>query len=121
MGRSAINSDAWRFAARLNAKRRGSALPGGWTGIGMMLGVLLALAAVGPLRAQDTPVGVHGLPFARFYSFDEIGNVGPGARLGFDSFGRLAVSNTGGYAVLNDTTWIDITNKQGGGPPVGRL
>ena len=85
----------------------------------MLAAVLCAVGGVS--LAQETAANVHGLPFARFYSFDEIGNVGPGARLGFDPFGRLVVSNTGGYVMLNDTTWIDIMSKQGAGPPIGRV
>ncbi len=82
---------------------------------------MLALTGVGLVRARETPESVHGLPFTRFYSFDEIGNAGPGARLGFDSFGRLAAIHAGAYVVLNDTTWIDITSKNMVGPAMQRV
>ena len=121
MGRVATNPPAWPIATGLGAKPLRLDRLGNRTGVWAALVVVLALAAVGASRAQEPSGGVHGLPFTRFYSFDEIGNIGPGARLGFDSFGRLAGSYTGGYVVLNDTTWIDITSQQGGGPPVGRV
>jgi len=50
---------------------------------------------------------LHGLPFSRTYSLDDIGYVPRGSRLNFDRFGRIAVIHDGVYAVLNDTSWIN--------------
>lgn len=49
----------------------------------------------------------RGLPFIRTYPLDEIGKVPRGLRLGFDSFGRLAVMYDGIYSVLNDSAWVN--------------
>ncbi len=65
------------------------------------LGALSAIQA----RADGT---VRGLPLTSSYPLEEIGNVTRGARLDFDSYGRLAVIQEGVYAVLNDTSWIDL-------------
>jgi signal transduction histidine kinase len=70
--------------------------------------------------ANDAPkkkgyAALHGLPFTRSYPFEEIGNVPRGARLSFDRFGRLAVVFDDFYSVLNDTTWLDITERTNGG------
>jgi signal transduction histidine kinase len=70
----------------------------------------------------DPPGGnVLGLPFTRFYSFDEIGNAARGARLGFDHLGRIGVTSAGSFSVLNDTTWLDLADKEVEGPPMQRL
>jgi hypothetical protein len=75
----------------------------------------LCLASLFPLRAAaETLSTVRGLPFTRFYAFDEIGNLSPGARLSFDPFGRIAVVQEGAYEVLNDTAWVDIAEKDAG-------
>ena len=57
---------------------------------------------------------MHGLPFTRSYSYEEIGDVSRGARLYFDRFGRLAVIQRGAFAVLNDSTWIDLADHSAG-------
>ncbi|HWA24469.1 MAG TPA: sensor histidine kinase [Lacunisphaera sp.] len=57
---------------------------------------------------------IQGLPFTRFYSYEEIGNVSRGAQLGFDALGRVTVMRSGSYSVLNDTTWVDIAEKVDG-------
>ena len=44
------------------------------------------------------------------YSLEDIGYVPRGSRLNFDSFGRVAVIHDGVYAVLNDTTWLNIAD-----------
>ena len=54
--------------------------------------------------------GIHGLPFSRIYSLEDIGYVPLGSRLGFDAFGRVAVIHDGVYAVLNDTAWLNIAD-----------
>jgi signal transduction histidine kinase len=65
----------------------------------VVLGVALNLSAA----AADP----RGLPFIRTYPLDEIGNVPRNLRLGFDSFGRIAVMYDGIYLALNDTTWVN--------------
>ena len=39
---------------------------------------------------------------------DDIGYVPRGSRLNLDWFGRIAVIHDGVYAVLNDTSWINL-------------
>lgn len=67
-----------------------------------LLAGLLAAAATEPIRGQ---------PFTRSYPFDEIGVVSRGARLAFDSFGRLALVQAGACVVLNDTVWINLSTR----------
>ena len=69
-----------------------------------------ALAFPSLLRGETSTL-VNGLPFTRSCAFDEIGNESRGARLGFDSLGRIAVMHQGTFLVLNDTSWIDIADK----------
>jgi signal transduction histidine kinase len=86
---------------------------------GALFGVTLALAsALVPASAAVDSGAVLGLPFTRFYSLEEIGSVSRGARLGFDSLGRLAVTYQGACVVLNDTTWIDIADKKENRPRI---
>jgi signal transduction histidine kinase len=70
----------------------------------------VGLAVSVSARPEPSPV-VNGLPFSRSYPYDEISNEARGARLDFDSLGRIAVIRNGSYVVLNDTTWIDIADK----------
>lgn len=85
----------------------------------MLLGLAAALAAdSGPAPRADQSLG---LPFRRFYSFDEIGNVSRGARLGFDRLGRLVASRSGACSVLNDTVWISLADKVAGDTSMQRL
>ncbi|HEY9156229.1 MAG TPA: hypothetical protein VIM69_13940, partial [Opitutaceae bacterium] len=51
---------------------------------------------------------LRGLPYSRFYSFDEIGDVSSGADLLFDNHGRLAVAKDGVCMALNDGTWLNL-------------
>ena len=60
--------------------------------------------------ASSGIAGIQGVPFSRTYSLDEIGYVSRGSRLNFDSFGHIAVIHDGVYAVLNDTTWINVAD-----------
>jgi len=76
------------------------------------------LATLGTAMASEAPVDLRGLPFTRFYSFDEIGDVSAGARLAFDPLGRLAVVHQGAFVVLNDTTWLDIASKEASEDPM---
>jgi len=77
--------------------------------------LLLAAAA----RADES--GEPGLPFTRFYSYEEIGNASRGMRLGFDPLGRIAMTRGGSCIVLNDTTWMDIADRDGDGAVMQRL
>lgn len=74
----------------------------------------LMLLAVTSARAEPGS-SVRGLPFTRHYSFEDVGRVSRGARLGFDAYGRVAVMQDGVYAVLNDSTWVDLANEDRGG------
>ena len=89
---------------------------GRWWGIA--LAGLIAFAGTSEslhaAETEDSPGTLRGLPFTRSYPLEEIGNVPRGARLNFDRFGRLAVVYDGIYAVLNDTTWLDIADKSSG-------
>jgi len=49
-----------------------------------------------------------GLPPFRFYSLEEIGDVTPGFRLGFDPLGRVAIVRNNQYLVLNDDEWLNL-------------
>lgn len=96
----------------------------GWARCAWAALLLAGLAAGSPAAepAADSPAEPSlGLPFRRFYSFEEIGNVSRGARLGFDRLGRLAVSRSGACSVLNDTVWIDLANKIAGDTSMQRL
>jgi signal transduction histidine kinase/ligand-binding sensor domain-containing protein len=88
-----------------------------------LLACAAGLATLWPLhvRANAAVEGELGLPFTRFYPFDEIGKVSRGARLGFDRLGRIAVSRAGSCVVLNDTTWIDLAGRTPGGPVMENL
>ncbi len=50
-----------------------------------------------------------GLPFTRFYSYEEIGGISRGVRLSFDEQGRLTVLQQGTFLVLNDEAWLNQT------------
>ena len=58
--------------------------------------------------ACDAAPSARGVPFIRSYSYEDIGNVPRGSRLGFDRFGRVAVIHDAIYAVLNDSVWLNI-------------
>ena len=60
--------------------------------------------------APDTS-SVRGLPFTRRYSLEDIGYGPRGARLNFDRFGRIAVIHDGVYAVLNDSHWFNLADR----------
>ncbi|AOS43933.1 Sensor histidine kinase LiaS [Lacunisphaera limnophila] len=84
-------------------------------------GGLLAASSLTRLHAQAEAGGELGLPFTRFYSFEEIGHASRGMRLGFDPLGRIAMTRGGSCIVLNDTDWIDIANRTGNGTVMQRL
>lgn len=81
-----------------------------------MLGALVAA-----LCARGEPGTILGLPSSRFYSFEEIGNASRGARLGFDALGRLAITHQGSYIVLNDSSWLDLADKNAPGVKLLRV
>ncbi len=68
-----------------------------------------------------SPLSFRGLPFTRFYPLEEIGNVWRGERLSFDAFGRVAVVHEGFYGVLNDSTWLDLADKERGTVSMGTI
>ncbi len=55
---------------------------------------------------------VHGLPFARSYSLEDIGYGPKGASLDFDRFGRVTVIHDGVYSVLNDSVWLNLAARK---------
>jgi signal transduction histidine kinase len=60
----------------------------------------------------------RGLPFIRFYSFEEIGHVTHASRLAFDPFSRLAIVQDGAFVVLNDSAWINRARPVPGEPRI---
>lgn len=54
---------------------------------------------------------LKGLPPARNYTFEEIGNASPGARLNHDSLGRLTLIQESAYIVFDGTHWSDILDE----------
>ncbi len=80
--------------------------------------MLLALLCVAPLRATSDVVGA---PLTRHYAFEEIANMSRGARIGFDSFGRLTVIQNGGAIVLNDNAWVELVDRSEGQDVFGQL
>jgi len=85
-----------------------------WCGAVVLIAPALGDSPPKNEHKRDETAAIHGLPFTRSYPFEEIGNVPRGARLGFDRFGRLAVFHDGFYMVLNDTTWLDLVDKESG-------
>ena len=71
----------------------------------------LFLAAI---TAHANP-SIRGMSFTRSYSLEDIGHVPRGSRLGFDRFGRVAVIHDSVYAVLNDSTWLNLAEEGGAG------
>jgi signal transduction histidine kinase len=55
---------------------------------------------------------IRGLPFTRSYALEDIGYGSRGAQLRFDPFGRVAVVHDGIYAVLNDTVWLNMAERE---------
>ena len=49
-----------------------------------------------------------GFPPKRFYSLDDIADIIPGFRVGFDPLGRIMVVQYNKVLVLNDDEWIDL-------------
>jgi len=49
-----------------------------------------------------------GRPFSRTYSFEEIGNLSPGAMLSVDPNGLLWVNQQGALFLFDNQTWIDM-------------
>lgn len=78
-----------------------------------LLAVGIVCAATGP--ASGAAPAARGTPFTRSYSYEDIGNVPRGSRLGFDRFGRLAVIHDAVYSVLNDSVWLNLAEQGGPG------
>lgn len=74
---------------------------------GLLAAALLAACACASALPGS---GLRGLPFSRVYSLEDVGSVPRGSRLGFDAYGRVAVIHDGVHAVLNDTTWINLSD-----------
>jgi signal transduction histidine kinase len=110
-----------RGIAPVPAQRRGMITPSSCARIPLAGWAALLAAALLPLASPAAPTPARGLPFSRFYSFEEIGNASRGARLGFDEVGRLAVTNAGCYLVLNDTAWLDRADKEAVTPAMQRI
>jgi len=72
---------------------------------------LWVLALVLSILTTKGFAGSQGLPITRIYPFEEIGHASRGGRLGFDSFGRVAVVQDGSFVVLNDRSWVDIAER----------
>lgn len=75
----------------------------------VFLAATLCLSAAEGTGASAT--SVRGLPFTRFYPFEEIGAISRGAKLTFDQFGRVAVVKDSALIALNDTTWIECAER----------
>ncbi|HEU5078755.1 MAG TPA: sensor histidine kinase [Opitutaceae bacterium] len=73
---------------------------------------LLALGFCALLAISSASAAIRGMPFRRSYSLEDIGFVPRGALLDFDRFGRVAVIHDGVYAVLNDTSWLNISGRE---------
>lgn len=71
--------------------------------------------AVPRLPAADRPISVRGLPYARFYAFDQIGDIARNPQLSFDEYGRIAAVSDGVYEVLDDDVWLDMCSPPPGG------
>src|SRR5688572_21591686 len=82
---------AERICAKLRALSPGSYRLGWAVALTALLG-LPALRAAEAILVSDQG---FGLPFTRFYPFEEIGNVSRGVRLGFDPLGRITVTRGG--------------------------
>ncbi|PTY05549.1 sensor histidine kinase [Opitutaceae bacterium EW11] len=96
------------FLRRHRARSPGAAGPGPRTLVALLL------LGMGSVAAAERTATIRGLPFIRRYAFEDIGNISRGGRLGFDSFGRVAIIQDGTYSVLNDATWIEIAEHSGG-------
>lgn len=81
-------------------------LGGRSSGICILIAVLL-LSLAHSLFAETV-----GLPPKRFYSLDDIGDITPGFRIGFDPLGRLMVVRYDKLMVLNDNEWINLIDEK---------
>ena len=76
----------------------------------LLASLATSLPAAQPLHA-DVPVAI-GLPMARSYTFEEIGNVSPGIELSSDALGRLMAIQEGVCIVFDDKNWTDILERE---------
>ena len=70
--------------------------------------VLLSLP-LGAIAATESRVTLNGLPFTRFYAFDEIGDMSHGVWLSFDRHGRILAMQDGSVVALNDNEWLNLS------------
>lgn len=70
-------------------------------------GIVLSLLS-GMLWVNDASCTEAGQPFFRSYSFEEIGNLSPGAQLCSDANGMLWVSQQGTLLAFDNQSWIDM-------------
>lgn len=61
-----------------------------------------------PLASQH----VRGLPLARTFTFEEIGDVSAGLVLSVDPLGRLAALQQGAFVVFDEKNWSEILEKR---------
>ncbi len=78
----------------------------------MLLG-LTAGTEIGRAQAADAAPWeqVRGLPLARSYSFEEIGDVSSGLHLSIDRLGRLTAIQESSFVVFDDKNWTDMLDK----------
>jgi signal transduction histidine kinase len=62
---------------------------------------LLMLSLLSPRAIASA----QGLPFTRYYSWEEVGVAPKDARLCFDRFGRLSLVDSGVYVTFNESRW----------------
>lgn len=77
--------------------------------------LLAWVAAIGLTGLATADPLIRGLPFTRSFSWEDIGYGPRGAHLSFDRFGRVTVIHDGVYAVLNDTMWLNLADREPGG------
>ncbi len=65
-------------------------------------------AATAPSSSQR----VRGLPLARTFAFEEIGDVSAGLILSVDPLGRLAALQQGAFVVFDEKNWSEILEKR---------
>ena len=96
----------WSRLRVLNATRL-------WAGF-----LILTVLCTASLQAASDVVGA---PLTRHYAFEEVANMSRGARIGFDSFGRLTVIQNGAAVVLNDNAWVELVDRSEGLDVFGQL
>ncbi len=75
----------------------------------MTMGLAGWMVATGVLCSQLSFSETVGIPPVRLFSIEDVGNISPGFRLGFDPLGRVSVTYYNEYLVLNDNEWIRLS------------